>query len=150
MAIAPNTTFVSGAILTAAQMNALPFGVVAFASVGASDTSITAEETQITCSAFTAIANRYYKVTYFEPRMYGATSAAGMTMRIKNGATVLTRADVYCVTTTEQTGTASYVSTFTAGSKTLTATLQYQTGTGIAARDANSIAYILVEDIGPA
>ena len=149
MAIAPNTTFVSGAILTAAQMNALPFGVVAYAQVTSSDTSITTEETQVTASAFTAIANRYYRVTYFEPRLYGSV-AANMTMRIKNGATVLNRCDVACLTTQEQTGTDIYVGTFTAGSITLTATLSYGSGTGIAARGATEIGFLLVEDIGPA
>ena len=148
MAIAPNTTFVAGNIYTAAQANAYGFGVVAYAQVVASDTSITTEETQITASAFTAIANRYYKVTYFEPRLYGSV-ASNMTMRIKNGATTLQRADVACLTTQEQTGTNMYVGTFSATSITLTATLSYGSGTGVAARAANEIGFLLVQDLGP-
>ena len=149
MAISPNDTFTSGQILTAQECNQYPFGVVAYAQVTSSDTSITAEETQVTASAFTAIANRYYRVTYFEPRLYGS-AAANMTMKIKNGATILQRCDVACLTTQEQTGTEIYVGTFTAGSITLTATLSYGSGTGIAARAATEIAFLLVEDIGPA
>ena len=149
MAISPNDTFTSGQVLTAQECNQYPFGVVAYAQVTSSDTSITAEETQVTASAFTAIANRYYRVTYFEPRLYGSV-AANMTMRIKNGATTLQRADVACLTTQEQTGTEIYVGTFTAGSITLTATLTYGSGTGVAARAATEIAFLLVEDIGPA
>ena len=41
MAIAPNTTFVSGAVLTAAQQNAFGFGVVALAKSTAAYTLTT-------------------------------------------------------------------------------------------------------------
>ena len=68
MAIAPNTTFVSGAILTAAQQNAFGFGAVALAT---STTNYALTTSNVIATGmtvtFTAIASRNYKVTYTEP-----------------------------------------------------------------------------------
>ena len=64
MAIAPNVTFVSGAILTAAQQNAFGFGIVATATSSAVTLTGTVEAVSITASTFKAIANMYYKITY--------------------------------------------------------------------------------------
>jgi len=64
--MATNTTFTSGAILTAAQMNALPFGLVA------APVNITSNQTGISTITdvtgatvtFTAISGRYYRATF--------------------------------------------------------------------------------------
>jgi hypothetical protein len=149
MAIAPNTTFVSGAILTAAQMNALPWGVVAFGSATANDT-FTTEETEITASAFTAVANRYYRITYVEPILYGAQNGV-VAMRIKNGATELQKTYVMTNASYEGNGLSFVVKTFTAGSVTITGTLAVIVGTnGTAQRSATNPGQLIVEDIGPA
>ena len=68
MAINPNTTFVAGNILTAAQQNRLPFGVCASSS-STTDYTLTTTLTIATgmSATFTAIANRLYRVTYYEP-----------------------------------------------------------------------------------
>ena len=79
MAIAPNTTFVSGNVLTAAQMNALPWGIVDTTAGGTSsrgfynktDANFTiqspfASATQITglTMTFTPVTGRLYKASY--------------------------------------------------------------------------------------
>jgi hypothetical protein len=148
MAINPNTDFTSGAVLTAAQQNRFPRGIMSYASVTTSDTTITAEETQITGTAFTAVANRYYRVTYYEPDLYNGTTY--MYGKIKNGATVLNTAYHTVGAGNERQLITMYVGTFTAGSVTLTATLQSASGTGQAIRSANVFAFLLVEDMGPA
>ena len=55
--MALNTTFVSGAILTAAQMNNLPMGIVSVTSVTASSGTTSTEVTRVTAASFTAVAN---------------------------------------------------------------------------------------------
>jgi len=61
MAINPNTNFSAGAVLTSAQQNRFPRGVMAFTKATASG-AINSEAVQITGSSFTAVANRYYKI----------------------------------------------------------------------------------------
>ena len=148
MAINPNTDFSSGAVLTAAQQNRFPRGVMSFVKNTVSDISITGEETQITGTTFAAVANRYYRVTYFEPDLYNATTI--MYGKIKNGATILNTAYNYVGTGIERQLTVMWVGTFTAGNTTLTATLQSGSGTGQAVRASDIFAFLLVEDIGPA
>ena len=65
--MAVNTTFTSGAILTAAQMNALPFGLVAEPTSRTSDIlGFTTTPADVTgCSiTFTAIAGRKYRANF--------------------------------------------------------------------------------------
>ena len=150
MAIAPNTTFVSGAVLTAAQQNAFPFGVVSFTKNTTLNPAITTDATQITGTAFTAIANRNYRVTYYEPNLQG-TLKTGYVPLIKNGATTLNSGSAYGETLGYSTGSSCvYVGTFTAGSVTLTASLSATAGSATANRSATAFAFLLVEDIGPA
>jgi hypothetical protein len=149
MAIAPNTTFVSGAVLTAAQMNALPFGIVGLATVSSTyaPTSVASDFASVT---FTAIANRYYKYSLFVP---GADSDASrlLTINLVNSSNVAVNSgsqtirgpgllDIIAFTT---------VRTETAGS--LTRKIRMSTSAGNASMcSATSIGYFLVEDIGPA
>ena len=155
MAIAPNTTFVAGNILTAAQQNAFGFGIVAFTALTAPDTTVTVEEVQVTSSSFTAIANRYYKITYYEPELTStATSYMQISLRKGNttAGTLLTQGTAVNGngTTTYQTGICVGITTLTAGAQTVCGTLTCNAGTGKAARSATNIGFILVEDIGPA
>ena len=151
MAISPNTTFVSGAVLTASQQNSFGFGVVAFATSTATPAAITSTlATVLTSSTFTAIANRYYKITYFEPVITASTGTVTFIQgTLNNGATTLaTGTDL----TSNQRSQVSIfaVTTFTAGSTTITAKLQTDSGTATANRSATGPAILLVEDIGPA
>ena len=62
----PNTTFVSGNILTAAQMNNLPFGVVSreYNTTATLTVNSTTETSFFTSPAFTPVAGRLYRCTY--------------------------------------------------------------------------------------
>lgn len=152
MAIAPNTTFVSGAILTAAQQNAFGFGIVALQTATANDT-FTAEEIEITSTTFTAIANRYYRIMYFEPNLSnGADANVTQTIRLTNLAGAIQGSSfVFCrAGGYSSSGMLIAYSTFTAGSTVLVATLTSSTGTSTATRTANFKAILSVEDVGPA
>jgi hypothetical protein len=151
MAVNPNTDFSSGAVLTAAQQNRFPRGIVAFATSTTNSTPGAVESTQITASAFTAVANRYYRITYYEPTANPAGGASSfIDLRIKNGATQLQK------TTLQNTGATSaaneimcfVVTTFSAASVTITGTAQATAGSNIF-RSAGQAAYLIVEDIGP-
>lgn len=148
MAINPNTDFSNGAVLTSAQQNRFPRGVMSYTQVTTSDTTITTEETQITASVFAAVANRYYRVTYYEPDLFNGSG--NMNGKIKNGATVLNTGNHTVGVGNERQLTVMWVGTFTAGNITLTATLTSGSGTGQAVRSATNFAFLLVEDIGPA
>ena len=157
MAIAPNTTFVSGAILTAAQMNALPWGIVAQASNTAANNSITSTETvQITASTFTAVANRYYRITYCEPSVAPSTGVSNtITLRIRltNAAGTQYAQGQYQQETNNATNASVNVvalQTFTAGPVVVVGTAQVNGGTGNIQRAATYPGRIIVEDVGPA
>jgi len=154
MAITPNVDFVSGAILTAAQQNNFPRGVVSFTTQTVTDSTVTAEEIQITSAAFTAVANRNYKITYYEPTLLG--SAAGQfSMRIRSGTTLAGTVLNLGYATEQLVGQATggqviAITTFTAGSTQVVATLASSAGTASANRGAGNYAFILIEDIGTA
>ena len=151
MAINPNTDFSSGAVLTAAQQNRFPRGIMQYNTASSSDASITGEEIQITLASFTAVANRFYRISYYEPG-FGSSVAAAMTMRIRltniSGA-VQQAGIVYNTGAQQQNGFIQNIVTFTAGSVVLVATLQNSAGTGSANRTGTAQAILLVEDIGP-
>ena len=65
MAVAPNTTFVSGAVLTAAQQNAFPRGIMGYA-ISTANISCGTSATDLTGMSitFTAVANRLYRATF--------------------------------------------------------------------------------------
>ena len=152
MATTPNTTFVSGAIYTAAQANAFPFGAMtALVTNTTTNAAVTTEATQITSASFTPIANRYYKITYFEPQING-TTASGAQLKVKNGATILNTGFCYNATTGFGANGASVIAvvTLAATPTVITATLSVNGGTSTATRSATQFAFLLIEDIGQA
>ena len=64
--MAANTTFTTGAVLTAAQMNNLPWGVVGTAVRTAGDLTITTTNQDLTGMSitFTAVAGRLYRASW--------------------------------------------------------------------------------------
>jgi len=62
----PNTTFTVGAILTAAQQNNFPFGVVSrrYDTAATLTVNSTTETALLDSPAFTPVAGRLYRVTY--------------------------------------------------------------------------------------
>ena len=151
MAIAPNTTFVSGAVLTAAQQNAFGFGTIAYAALTTGSSGITTIATQITLPAFTAIANRNYKITYAEPNMFCIGASGEATLTIMVGATTYNSAIQSTQSGLSCSAMVTAVTTFTAGSTIVLAKLTNFNSTSLtASRTATKYAYCLVEDIGPA
>jgi len=148
MAINPNTDFSSGAVLTAAQQNRFPRGVMAFTKQ-TSNVAFAAETTIITASAFTAVANRYYRIIFFQPAMSN-TGAGYSVMRIKQGATTLNSCNSQQYNAgTGYVGICQGIFTFSAGSVTITATLQ-STAAGTSSASATQFGFLSIEDIGPA
>lgn len=146
MAVFPNVDFSSGAVLLASQQNRFPRGVVGYGQ-HVTNTAFTTETTTATTNIFTAVANRYYRITYFEPSLTN-TAIGTSTMKIKNGATIIQQGIVPNIAAaTAYIGSISVVTTFTAGSVTITGTMT-SSATGSAQASATQPAYILVEDIG--
>jgi hypothetical protein len=148
MAISPNDDFTAGAVLTAEQQNRFPRGVMAFNTNTTTNAGVTGEATQITATAFTAVANRYYKITYFEPDCLGGTGY--FTFKIKKGATVLQTFYQLSGAGVDRHANGVYIGTFSAGSVTITATAEQSAGTGTLGRGSSTIAFLSIEDIGPA
>jgi len=151
MAINPNTNFTAGQVLTADQQNRFPRGVMALAT---SDTSFTIPTTEATATgmtvSFTAVANRNYKITYYEPYMTAAAQEMNQRIRLNNATGAEQAFSGEIMAGTGRFGIAATVKTFTAGSITLVGTLRNLSSTGTATRGASALAYLLVEDIGPA
>lgn len=156
MAISPNDNFTAGQVLTATECNQFPRGIMAYNSVTATDSTITAEEVQITGSSFTAVANRYYRITYQEPSLASAGANAVFTLRIRltnlagavqNEVRELNQSASTAIPTS---GICQAIVTLTAGTQNFVATLQCSSGTGQAQRSGTIIGFLLVEDIGPA
>jgi hypothetical protein len=108
--------------------------------------------------SWTAIANRNYKITYFEPQILTPSVANGFvsaTIRLTNAAGAaysVTYCQTNSATPMTQIGGASVIKTFSAGTVTIVGCLvaSSTTGTPVATRDATAPAYLLVEDMGPA
>lgn len=152
----PNTDFSPGTTLTATQLNRFPRGIVAYAQQITNQTGITTEAVTLTSPTFTAVANRYYKITYYEPQMTNGTNCI-VTARIRqtniSGTTLNTRkVSMLGGTHAGYQGITEViaVTTFTAGSQVVVSTLAFDAGTGAATRvAATQVAFLLVEDIGP-
>ena len=134
------------------------WGIVGIATSATNQGSIAAEVLTTGMSVtFTAIANRYYEITYFENAPYKSTSPTVIVFRIRQTNLVGTLLLASCVRY-ESTGqnsmfNGSLVKTFTAGSVTLVGTAQCGAGIAVLERafEGSPVgAHLLVKDIGPA
>ena len=155
MAINPNTDFTSGAILTAAQQNRFPRGIMQLATSTTAPANVTATEVVQLTATFTAVASRYYKITYYEPDI-GLSGAGAVTvsMRIRSGTTIAgTQLQIgyqyIASSSVDQQGQVIYYGTFTAGAQSVVGTLQASAVNAIIGRSAGKAAWLTVEDIGP-
>jgi len=153
MAINPNTDFSSGAILTAEQQNRFPRGIVAL-TVDTATANFTTEAVDITSTAFTAVANRYYRITYYSPQLQVNAANGYSLIRLRKGTTTagtqISQGFAANATSGGPTaGTVSAITTLTAGSQQVCATIT-STNTSSTNTSATNIGYLLVEDIGPA
>jgi hypothetical protein len=155
MAINPNVDFTAGAILTAAQQNRFPRGVMAYVEATSNALGLNSTEVvTLTLPSFTAVANRYYKITYFEPGINLDNAGEGTTLRVRLtnvSGTVQSLGDSVSSGTANAVNSVSTmrIKTLTAGSVVLVATAQGN-GTYNLYRGATQVAFLSVEDIGPA
>jgi hypothetical protein len=155
MAINPNTTFTAGQVLTADQQNRFPRGIMQLVTSTSNLTVSGTEAVALTLPAFTAVANRIYKVTYFEPYVENSNANINLITRIKLtdiSGTIIGRGEVFLTTVgSEAQITASYIGTLTAGSTVLVGTAQNTAASNsIFNGNASYLRMLWVEDLGPA
>jgi hypothetical protein len=149
--MAVNTTFVSGAILTAAQMNNLPWGQVGYATK-ASDQAISTEADIASLSVtWTAVAGRVYKFT--AQLNQSTVIATDTTIYLNNGTSNIAEAIGQLAAGARNSGAVVfYVTGITAGSKTYK--LRYAAANAVtiygATVRATLASQFIVEDIGAA
>ncbi len=155
----PNVDFSAGSVLLASQQNRLPRGVMQFAS-SPTNYTLTATDTIATgmSATFTAVADRYYRITYYEPQVQTPSAVSGyVNLSIKQDSAVGATVNYGRLTTsaalmiTGNVNTVAVVSYATAGSKIVVgvASVNVTTGAPTLQRSAQQPAFILVEDIGP-
>jgi hypothetical protein len=154
MAISPNTDFSAGAILTATQQNQFPRGIMQFVSTTGTTTVTGTEAVVLTLPAFTAVANRYYRITFFEPYYETLATNVEVVARIRltnlAGAVIAKGETFTAPLNAEGQIQALVVRTLTAGSTVIVATMQTAGGNIYAYGDATYPRMLWVEDIGPA
>ena len=147
----PNTTFTSGAILTAAQMNNLPFGLVGAAeNTSLAQTFTTIVDLTSLSVTFTGIAGRRYRVEGYL-LMQSNTNADSVNLLIRNGSNATLQQGIYYL----ETSAVAYMCTActviaATGSTTVKLSAQRQAGTGtITANGGGTFpAQLIVTDIG--
>jgi hypothetical protein len=156
MAITPNTDFTSGQILTATQQNNFPRGVMSFAQATANVGPFTAETVMVTLPSFTAVANRYYRVTGFFPRQEtsGAGNSGNFTVRVRKGTTTAGTEIQFSTAYTDGNSddffmAIVWVGTLTAGAQQMVLTFQSGANAIVYASATNPIQFV-IEDIGTA
>jgi hypothetical protein len=145
----PNTDFTTGQVLTADAANRWPRGVVSIVQNASGTVTLPAATvtTLLTAPVFTAVANRYYRITWQEPEINAGTGT--MAMQFKNGATVL-MTKTYSGSPPYVAGIVTFTTTFAAGSVTITAVASPTTAGSAYRGSGGYIATMVIEDIGPA
>jgi hypothetical protein len=148
-----NTTFTAGAVLTAAQMNNLPWGEIDYVQVTANQTGIASgavrDLTSLT-STKTFVAGRRIKISAKCQFTVGA-NACNVNLLIQEGATVLASQELFSAASSPQGRVASVIITPAAGCHTYKLTVSFgDNATNLLAASATNPSYILVEDIGAA
>jgi hypothetical protein len=156
MAINPNTDFTAGQVLTAAQQNRFPRGIMSFVERTTNTGTFFAEAVLVTLPSFTAVANRYYKVHGFLPlqETTGAGNQANFQVRIRKGTTT---AGTEIQKSNEQTignlddmsMSIEWVGTLTAGAQQMVLTFQSSANCIVYGSATNPMQF-WIEDIGPA
>jgi len=142
-----NTNFTAGQVLTASQTNNFPRGLMARVS-GTSAVNFSGETLGLTSPSFTAVANRLYRISYFEP---GITSVGNVELRLRltnTTGTLLMVSTLNSVSGNDSAALCTVVTTLTAGSTVIVGTGQSSSNSGDMFRSANYLAQLIVEDIG--
>ena len=155
-----STTYVSGAILTAANMNSLNWGVVDATAGGTSgrgfvnkttNQTITTTETDVTGSTvtWTAVTGRLYRIS-FSCRIENGGTAQKCYVRITTGANVvvLGTATSLIVSGESQVNGMTIISGLT-GTQTYKMRAFTQSANATIIADSSNVFGFVVEDIGP-
>ena len=155
MAVNPNTNFTTGAVYTADQANRYPRGIMQRVTSASTTTSSSTEAVTLTLPAFTAVANRMYKVTYFEPYIENLNANMELNVRVRMtnlAGTIIARGVASLTLVNNKTQLqAIYTGTFTAGSTVLVATVQNSAvANAYFYGSSEYLRALWVEDLGPA
>ena len=96
--MALNTDFTTQ-VLTSTQMNNFPRGLVSATNVTATSAQVSVETLRITSPSFTAVANRYYRISYYEPAcqfISGTVNNFDLKIRLTNIAGTQYQLAKYC------------------------------------------------------
>ena len=154
--MAQNDAFTVGQILTATEMNRLPFGVCDRNS-DASIYNLTTTLTIVPSLAVTWTADelRLYKITYYEPQCQTATVASYLNLRLREDNAAGTQLQSTFVqnetaVSTNTGQTVIFIGTFASGSVTVVpcALTSSVTGTPRLNHSGTTRAFIIVEDVG--
>jgi hypothetical protein len=151
--MALNTDFTVGQILTAAQQNNFPRGLVSVTPVITTSAAVSVETLRITSPSFTAVANRYYRISYYEPAcqfVSGTVNNFDLKIRITSiSGTVYQLANPTIRSAGANGAFCSIVTTLTAGATVFVATFQPTGGgTGQCFASATAVAQLVIEDLG--
>ena len=148
--MALNDAFTAGQILTALEMNNLPFGRCGSASATADQTGISSavDLTSLTVT-WTAVSSRYYRTTLYLPVLTQNATAGYVIGRITDGSATLKQAANHLAQTGDQFQMiVMTIETGLSGSTTRKGRLSTSAGTVDLTLGASSPAWIAVEDIG--
>jgi hypothetical protein len=151
MAITPNTTFTAGAVLTAAQMNRLPWGVVGVASKTASQTGITAA-TDVTglSVTWTADSSRIYMIS-LHALLLKETNNGLVWLRVTNASNVQSGSFLQTIPATEYAqGNLTIYETGLSGSQTRKVRAEASAASVTVDCASDTPAILIVQDIGQA
>ena len=151
--MALNTNFASGDVLTAQQQNNFPRGLVSVTNVNATSAAVSVETLRITSPSFTAVVNRLYRISYYEPAcqfISGTVNGFDLKIRLTNIAgTQYQLANPKIASAGANAGFCSIVTTLTAGATVFVATFQPTGGgTGQCFASATALAQLVIEDLG--
>lgn len=134
------------------------WGLVSVTNTTSSSGAVSTETLRVTSPSFTAVANRYYRITYVEPVLQyyaGTVNQIVLKIRITNSAGAIQQfvevRNLNTPTGGNNPATVSIVKTLSAGATVFVGTLHPTgggTGGGYSAADA--ICQLIIEDIGPA
>ncbi len=155
MAINPNTDFSSGAVLTAAQQNRFPRGVMGAVYRTAGNVAITNVVGDITgmTVTFTAVASRIYKATWTVAALKD-TANGWIGAFLANSANTIfgsVYATGFIVAGSGYTNLSgiTYFSNLAAGSQTLKLRIQAESNGGTVLASGNNPCVLMIEDCGP-
>lgn len=144
MPITPNTLFTTGAVLTSAQQNNFPRGVMALTTT--TDNTLTGTTLTGLTTTFTAVANRNYRISVF---FVTAQPVAGARFILSFTGSALRLMDYTVAIASFNNYFASSVQTYAAGLQTISVTLT-QFGATNPSAGAGNPHQLVIEDIGTA